>query len=154
VQALGVEELPRATLDVYSPCALGGSLSDEVVATLTVSVVCGGANNQLAHPGIEAQLADRGIIYVPDYVANSGGMIHVADEIEGYSFERANAKVARLYDTTRAILEAATTDGVPAAIAADRHAERRMAEVGRLRSILLPLVGHGGRAGGLTSGAV
>jgi valine dehydrogenase (NAD+) len=142
VQALGVEELPRAELDVYSPCALGGSLSDEVVPALTASVVCGGANNQLAHPGIEAQLAGRGIVYVPDYVANSGGMIHVADEIEGFSLERANARVARLYDSTRAILAAAAADGVPAAIAADRLAEQRMAEVGRLRSILLPPAGR------------
>ena len=57
----------RADLDVFSPCALGRALTDEVVATLRATVVCGGANNQLAHPGVEALLAERGILYAPDY---------------------------------------------------------------------------------------
>ena len=65
------------------PCALGGALSDEVVAALQAKVVCGAANNQLAHPGIEKQLEERGVLYAPDYVVNSGGLIQVADEIEG-----------------------------------------------------------------------
>lgn len=58
-------------LDVYAPCALGGALSDESVPVLTAKVVCGAANNQLAHPGIEKELSDRGILYAPDYVVNA-----------------------------------------------------------------------------------
>ena len=54
-------------------------------------VVCGAANNQLAHPGVEKQLADRGILYAPDYVVNAGGLIQVADELHGFDFERARA---------------------------------------------------------------
>ena len=50
-----------------SPCALGGALTDEVVAVLRARLVCGAANNQLAHPGVEKELADRGILYAPDY---------------------------------------------------------------------------------------
>ena len=57
------------------PCALGGALGDVTVAALRAKVVCGAANNQLAHPGIEKQLADRGVLYAPDYVVNSGGVI-------------------------------------------------------------------------------
>ena len=76
-------------LDVYAPCALGDALTDEVVATLSARVVCGAANNQLAHPGVEKQLADRGILYAPDYVVNAGGLIQVADELHGFDFERA-----------------------------------------------------------------
>ena len=63
-------------------------------------IVCGAANNQLAHAGVEKQLADRGILYAPDYVVNSGGVIQVADEIEGFNFERAKRKATRIFDTT------------------------------------------------------
>jgi valine dehydrogenase (NAD+) len=100
--------------------------------------VCGAANNQLAHPGVEKALADRDVLYTPDYVANAGGLIQVADEIEGFRFERAKQKAAGIFDTTLRIFELAEAEGLPPALAADRLAERRMSEVGRLRSILLP----------------
>lgn len=58
-------------LDIYAPCALGGALDDDSVPVLTAKIVCGAANNQLAHPGVEKDLADRGILYAPDYVVNS-----------------------------------------------------------------------------------
>ncbi len=131
------ETLITSDLDVYAPCALGGALDDDTVPALTAKVVCGAANNQLAHPGIEKLLEDRGVLYAPDYVVNSGGVIQVADEIEGFVFERARAKATGIFDTTRRIFALAAEEGVPPAVAADRLAERRMAEVGRLRTILL-----------------
>jgi valine dehydrogenase (NAD+) len=132
------EALVASRLDVYAPCALGGALSDDVVEQLSARVVCGAANNQLAHPGIEKAMAERGILYAPDYVVNAGGLIQVADEREGFDFDRARRRAARIHDTTRAVLELARTDGVPPAVAADRLAERRIREVGRLRGIWLP----------------
>jgi valine dehydrogenase (NAD+) len=129
--------LISSDIDVYAPCALGGALDDTTVPALRASVVVGAANNQLAHPGIEKVLADRGILYAPDYVVNAGGVIQVADEIEGFNFERAKLRATRIYDTTRQILRLADAEGVPPAVAADRLAERRMAEVGRLRTIHL-----------------
>jgi valine dehydrogenase (NAD+) len=124
-------------LDVYAPCALGGALTDEVVEVLSAKIVCGAANNQLAHPGIEKALEERGILYAPDYCVNSGGLIQVADELEGFSFERAQQRAAGIFDTTRAVFDRAAADGVPPAIAADRLAEARMRDVGRLRGIYL-----------------
>ena len=97
----------RAELDVYAPCAMGDALTDDVVDVLTAKIVCGAANNQLAHPGIEKALADRGILYAPDYCVNSGGLIQVADELEGFSFERAEQRASRIYDTTKAVFELA-----------------------------------------------
>jgi valine dehydrogenase (NAD+) len=120
------EALVRADLDIYSPCAMGGALDDEVVAVLQAAIVCGAANNQLAHPGIEKQLADRGVLYAPDYVVNSGGVIQVADELQGFDFDRARAKAALIYDTTRRVFDLAAADGVPPALAADRLAEQLM----------------------------
>ena len=135
--------LLNASLDVYAPCALGGALNDATVAVLGAagtSLVCGAANNQLAHAGVEKGLADRGILYAPDYLVNSGGVIQVADEIEGFNFERARNKATRIFDTTLEIFTRAAADGVPPAVAADRLAEKRMREVSALRSILLPVV--------------
>ncbi|HET7429963.1 MAG TPA: Glu/Leu/Phe/Val dehydrogenase dimerization domain-containing protein [Nocardioides sp.] len=132
------DALVRADLDVYAPCAMGGALTDEVVDVLSARIVCGAANNQLSHPGIEKALADRGILYAPDYCVNSGGLIQVADELEGFSFDRAQQRAAQIYDTTRAVFELARTDSVTPAEAADRLAERRMRDVGRLRGMWLP----------------
>jgi valine dehydrogenase (NAD+) len=129
--------LLRHPLDIYSPNALGGALNEDTVAALTARIVCGGANNQLAHPGLEKALADRGVLYAPDYVVNSGGVIQVADELAGFSFERAKARAEHIFSTTKRIFALADEDGIPPAVAADRLAERRMAEVGRLRSIWL-----------------
>ena len=133
-----VDDMVRLPLDIYAPCALGGALDDEVTEVLQAKVICGGANNQLAHDGIEKVLADRGIVYAPDYCVNSGGLIQVADELEGFSFERAKARATKIYDVTREVLEHAAQDGVPPSVSADRWAERRMTEVGRLRSVWMP----------------
>ncbi|WP_148611957.1 Glu/Leu/Phe/Val family dehydrogenase [Nocardioides rubriscoriae] len=135
--AESTEALVASALDVYAPCALGHALTDEVVDVLSARVVCGAANNQLAHPGVDKTLADRGVVYAPDYCVNAGGLIQVADELEGFSFERAQQRATTIYDTTRAVLELAAADGVTPAVAADRLAEKRMREVGRLRGIWL-----------------
>ena len=129
--------LVASPLDVYAPCALGHALTDEVVDMLSATVVCGAANNQLAHPGVEKALAERGIVYAPDYCVNAGGLIQVADELEGFSFERAKQRASGIYDTTRAVLELAATDAISPALAADRLAEKRMRDIGRLRGIWL-----------------
>jgi valine dehydrogenase (NAD+) len=130
-------DLLASQLDVYSPCALGGAIDEDTVHSLGARIICGGANNQLAHPGVEKMLADCGIVYAPDYLVNAGGVIQVADELHGFNFERAKARAEQIFATTRQILAAADTDGVPPAVAADRLAERRIAEVGRLRGIYL-----------------
>ena len=132
-------ELVASPLDVYAPCAMGGALTDEVVEVLSAKIVCGAANNQLAHPGIEKALEERGILYAPDYCVNSGGLMQVADELDpsGFSFDRAQQRATGIYETTYAVFELARHDGVPPAIAADRLAERRMHDVGRLRGIWL-----------------
>jgi valine dehydrogenase (NAD+) len=120
-------------LDIYAPCALGGALNDATVPVLTAKVVCGAANNQLEHPGVEKDLADRGILYAPDYVVNAGGVIQVADELHGFDFDRCKAKAAKIFDTTLAIFARAKEDGIPPAAAADRIAEQRMHEAAAAR---------------------
>ena len=133
--AVDTAALVREDLDVYAPCALGFALDDDVVAALRARIVCGGANNQLAHVGIDKALADRGILYAPDYLVNAGGVIQVEDEIHGFNADRARQKAARIFQTTQTVFGIAAAEGVPPAAAADRLAERRIAEIGRLRTI-------------------
>ncbi|MGY1838885.1 MULTISPECIES: Glu/Leu/Phe/Val family dehydrogenase [unclassified Modestobacter] len=130
--------LVRTPHDVYAPCALGGALDDETVAALPAEIVCGGANNQLAHEGTPGLLADRGILYAPDYLVNAGGVIQVEDERHGFSFARAESKTTTIFDVALRVFAAADADGVSPAVAADRLAEERMRSVGRLATIRLP----------------
>ena len=128
----GIDALLREELDILAPCALGGTLTEQVAGRLTARIVCGGANNQLAHHGVEKLLADRGVIFAPDYVVNAGGVIQVADELAGFNFDRARAATEQIFLTTAKVLSVAESDGMPPSVAADRLAERRMSDVGRL----------------------
>ncbi len=132
------DALIREQLDIYAPCALGGALNDATTEIISAKIICGAANNQLAHEGIEKRLAERGITYAPDYCVNAGGVIQVADELEGFNFDRAKARAATIFDTTVSVLKRAESDGVPPSIAADREAEQRMREIARLNAIYLP----------------
>jgi valine dehydrogenase (NAD+) len=131
------QALVGGALDVYAPCAMGGAITDEVVDALSAKVVCGAANNQLAHPGVDKHLMDAGITYAPDYVVNAGGLIQVADELDprGFSFERAQQRATGIVETTRKILALAESERISPAVAADRIAEERIRTVGRLRGI-------------------
>lgn len=86
VQAFGAREIPPAAIhaaqaDVFAPCAIGGVLNHRTIPEIRAAMVCGAANNQLATPGDADRLHRRGILYLPDYVANGGGIINVAAEI-------------------------------------------------------------------------
>lgn len=129
--------LIRSAQDIYAPCALGGALDEATVPAITARIVCGGANNQLAGPGIDEALAERGILYLPDYLVNAGGVIQCENEVGGYPAERATTLTERIFDTALAVLTAAQADGIPPARAADRLAERRIDTISRLGMIRL-----------------
>src|ERR1019366_9414616 len=107
----GRPELLASNIDVYSPCAIGGAVNDDTMEMLKARIACAGANNQLAHTGLDNVLAERGIVYAPDYLVNSGGVIQVADELEGFNFDRAKARAEKIFGTTRKILTIADDEG-------------------------------------------
>lgn len=115
--------------DVFAPCALGAILNDDTVPRLKVAVVAGAANNQLAESRHGAMLADRGILYAPDYAINAGGVINISYEIRG-RYDRAACfqHIARIYDTMMAIFARAEAEGIPTHLAADRLAEERLGQ--------------------------
>jgi len=111
-------EIALLDVDVLAPCALGGVLDATVAEGMRARLVCGAANNQLASPDIAERLLRRSITYVPDYVANAGGIINVAAEYLGESGLDVEARVARIGPRVGAILtEAARQQASPAAVA-------------------------------------
>lgn len=131
-EALGCTVLsnPDAIYDVpcevFAPCALGGVLNGETIPRLRCRVVAGAANNQLLTPDDGRALWHRGIIYVPDFIINAGGVINLAVEAHGYVEEVARERVARIYDTVTAVLKSSDEGGIPPHEAADRLAEERL----------------------------
>src|SRR5215204_4812676 len=93
-------EALRAEVDVLAPCALGGVLDQTTIPHLRAPIVCGAANNQLAHDGLADDLAALGILYAPDFVANAGGIINISVELEpgGYDPDEAARRVATIED--------------------------------------------------------
>jgi leucine dehydrogenase len=104
--------------DLLAPCALGAVLTADRVTRLRCRAVCGAANNQLATDALEDELVARGILYVPDFVANAGGIINIAEEFTGYSRERALARAALIYETVGRVFATADARGTTPARAA------------------------------------
>lgn len=135
VTALGVDDAHAVPCDVYAPCALGASLNDVTVPELRCRAVVGAANNQLAHPGVAADLSERGIVYAPDFVVNAGGVIDIADGLTGYHPDRAAAAVRRIGATTLAVLTHAAESGTTTVAAAEALARRRIDEVSAVQRL-------------------
>src|SRR6266536_3556305 len=112
-----------------------GKVGYELCRLLHEAAVPGSANNVLARLEHGRALRDLGILYAPDYVINAGGLINVADELRGYSPERARARVEGIFGALRMIFHRAKERGVPTAEAADRLAEERMREVSRIKLV-------------------
>ena len=113
--------------DVLAPCALGGVLNAKTVPRLRVAIVAGAANNMLRLPSDADALAERDILYVPDFVANAGGIIHGAQEVCGWSAERSRRAIDDIAETTRQVFSLAAAAGSSTAAAALQLAKERLA---------------------------
>ena len=127
--AIPVETAHAAEADVFAPCALGAGLNETTIPEIKAKVVCGAANNQLALAGDDARLAERGILYAPDYLVNAGGLISVARPTTGLSEADARAKLEHIPETLLHIFELAEREGVAPGAAADRLAQSRLQQV-------------------------
>ncbi|MEN1970147.1 Glu/Leu/Phe/Val dehydrogenase [Lentibacillus sp. N15] len=140
-KAVDPNDIYGVECDIYAPCALGATINDETIPQLKAKVIAGSANNQLKTPEHGDIIHEKGIIYAPDYVINSGGVINVADELNGYNQNRAMRKVETIYDSLMKVFEISNRDQIPSYVAADRMAEERIASVSKSRSQFL-LNGH------------
>lgn len=121
------EDILHQNVDIVAPCALNGVVNDATLPRLQCKVVCGGANNQLAEPRHGAALHERGILFVPDYIANAGGAIHATQAGDVVSPDEALEQVAAIYDTCLRVFARSERDDIPVAEAADRLAEEVIA---------------------------
>jgi leucine dehydrogenase len=126
--AVGAKDIVSAKADIFAPCALGGVLNHATIGKLQAKLVCGAANNQLGEAEDGARLADRDVLYAPDYVVNAGGIINVAAEHLGWS----EADAARRVDDTATrlarVMAHAAQAGVAPGEAADQLARQVIAE--------------------------
>ena len=130
--ATGCETVPPARaleteVDVYSPCAVGGTLNADSIPRLACRAVAGCANNQLAAPEDAERLRERGVLYAPDYVVSAGGIIQLIGlEDEGWDEQQLEQRLAGIGGTLRMLFAEADAEGVTPAEAADRLVLRRL----------------------------
>jgi valine dehydrogenase (NAD+) len=135
VEVVPPEKAHAVECDIFSPCALGGTLNAATIPELRCEAVVGAANNQLAAEGCVELLAERNVLYAPDFVVNAGGVINIAEELRGYNEDRAMTNVARIFDSTKAVLAIASERGISTETAAEHLAEQRIEAIGRLSRI-------------------
>ncbi len=113
-------------VDILSPCARGAILNEKTIPRLKCKAVVGCANNQLATSEDGYRLQKRGILYAPDFAINSGGIINIFVEYEGYNEARALEMADAIYQTTQEIYKRSKQSGQPTFIIADKLAEERL----------------------------
>jgi len=130
------DDIYSVDCDIFAPCALGGVINLDTIPQFKCKVVAGGANNQLLSDTDGEELHRLGIVYGPDYILNSGGIINAEAEIgRQYNPDRAREKTERIYETMEKVIAISKREEIPTAKAADRLAEDRLDSVRRIRQI-------------------
>lgn len=129
---VSTEEILFEDCDILIPCALGGLFDDQTIPKLKAKIISGGANNQLVEEKHGQSLADKGILYAPDYIVNAGGLMNVYVELEGYSSKRAIELVNRIYNNIFKIYTIAKEKNCSTNEAANTLAAQRIESVGDL----------------------
>ena len=121
-------DIHKQVVDIYAPCALGNEFTDVVISELNTRAIVGGANNQLPTQAAGDKLFAQGILYAPDYVVNSGGLIYVADELEpgGFNKQRVLERTKAIQDTATDIFIRAKQENLPTHAIADTIARERI----------------------------
>jgi leucine dehydrogenase len=140
---VGPDEIYDVEADIFAPCALGGVVNDDTIGRLKAPIIAGSANNVLKDEDRHGpMLREKGILYAPDFVINSGGLINVANELEGYNQERAKRQIGKIYHVLKEIFEITKKEEIPTAIAANRVAEQRIARMATLKRVWVNQPNH------------
>ena len=121
------EQIVSTRAEIFAPCALGAVINDQSMPQLRAQIVAGAANNQLLEDRHGEMLKERGVLYVPDYAANSGGVFSGCVALLGWTLEQCSEKVDEIYNTVLNILELARAENISTNKAADRIAENNLA---------------------------
>jgi leucine dehydrogenase len=124
---VGPDEIYETDAQIFAPCALGGVVNDETIDRLKCRIIAGSANNVLKDEDRHGpMLRKKNILYAPDFVINSGGLINVANELEGYNQERVKRQIEKIYYILKEIFEVSKREDIPTGVAANRVAEARI----------------------------
>lgn len=134
VTVVGTDEIYDTDAEIFCPSALGAILNEKTIPRLKCKIVAGSANNQLASAEAGDELFRRKILYAPDYAINAGGLMNVSIELEGYDETRANRMIRNIYYVMKSILLHSSKENLPEYRCADRVAEKRIEEIGKLRA--------------------
>lgn len=138
-QYVDPDNIIKQPVDIYAPCALGATINKDTVSLLNCKIVAGGANNVLSNASEDSKaLIERDILYAPDYVINAGGLINVANELEGYNRDKAFNNAEKIYDTLMGIFKRAKKDSISTHQAAALQAEDRIKKISSIKSFYLP----------------
>jgi leucine dehydrogenase len=130
------DEIYDLPVDIFSPNALGGIINDSTIPRIKAEIIAGAANNQLEDEDKHGQLLlDKYILYAPDYVINSGGLINVANEREGYRQDRAMKQAEEIYQIVKRIFKLSIDRKIPTHAASNKIAEERLEKIGRIKKI-------------------
>lgn len=144
------EDIYDVDAEIFAPTALGAIINDKTIPKFKFQIIAGGANNQLEDEDKHGKaLLDKGIIYAPDYVINAGGLINVANELEGYRQDRAMKQAEGIYDSIARILQISKNEKIPAHSASNKIAEERIKQIGKLKQIYSGSSNFSGRLGEL-----
>jgi leucine dehydrogenase len=134
VKTVAPDAIYDVECDIFCPAALGGSINDETIPRLKTRAIAGPANNQLHDEARHSELLrQHGILYVPDYAINAGGLMNVQLELEGYSEERALRYVEGIYQIVENILQMSERENIPTVVASNKLAEARLAAIGHIK---------------------
>ncbi len=145
------DEIYDVDADIFAPCALGAVLNDKTIPRFKFQIIAGGANNQLEDENKHGHaLMEKDILYAPDYVINAGGLINVANELEGYRQDRAMKQAEGIYDVLKKIIEISKKENIPTHFASNKIAEERVRRIGSIRKIYSGVSNYSGRLGDFT----
>ncbi len=135
VEVVETEKFYDQAMDIYAPCALGATINDKSLERLKCSIIAGSANNQLANEHVHSQkIIEKGILYIPDFVINAGGLINVYTELHGYNESRALANTEKIYQTILDILKMAKDNDLTPNEASIRLAEERIEKIAKIKA--------------------
>ena len=138
VDACGLDEIYDLDVDIYAPCALGATINTDTIGRLKADIIAGAANNQLADENVHGDMVkDKGIIYVPDFLINGGGIINCFLEYTGgYSEARSKAMAENIYDQTLNIIDTSNKENIHTQLAAMKIAQKRIDDIAKVQMTL------------------
>lgn len=134
IEIVDPKDIYSVACDIFSPNALGAVINDDTIPQFKCRAICGAANNVLKEERHGDELHIKGILYAPDYVANAGGLIQVADELKGYNKERAFKNASLIFDILENIFKISKEQNIPTYKAANVLVEDKIDKIGKIQS--------------------